>query len=418
MQVNLFSQLKDQDQIFIQGGAATPLELLKIFANETQKIKDLELMHLHLEGEPEVFKEPHRSRFRISNLFVGSNARAYLDYARIDYIPCFLSEIPSLFRSGKKKPKMSLIHVSPPDAHGFCSLGTSVDVVKAAIENSDFVVAQVNPQMPRVFGDALISIKDIDQWIEVDQPLPQKQPVVLTETELKIGKYVGELVEDGSTLQAGIGAVPDAALAALKSHKQLGIHTEMWSDGMLDLIECGAVDNSKKKVHPGRTISGFLVGSKRLYDFVNNNPSVMQFDISYVNNPTVIARNPKVVAINSAVEVDLSGQVCADSVGARIISGVGGQMDFIRGAALSEKGKPIIAITSRTKKGKSRIVPHLQLGAGVVTTRSHVHYVVTEYGAVDLFGLSLGERGKALIKIAHPEDREILERGFFELHKV
>lgn len=413
-----FSFLKKGDRVFIHGGAATPFQLLQEFVKSTESVENLELMNLHLEGAPAIFQPEVRDRFKLSQFFVGENARGLINSKNIDYIPCFLSEIPALFRSGKKKPKLSLIHVSPPDQHGFCSLGVSVDVAKAAIEVSEYVIAQVNPQMPRVFGDSLISIQEIDQWIEVNEALPTCEGHPPSEIEKQIGKNIAELVENGSTLQAGIGAIPDAALAALSGHRHLGVHSEMWSDGMLKLIEVGAIDNSQKKVHPGRTISGFLRGSKKLYEFVNNNPSVMQFDISYVNNPSVIARNPKVVAINSAVEIDLSGQVCADSVGARIISGVGGQMDFMRGAALSDGGKPIIAMTSRTKKGSSRIVSALKLGGGVVTTRSHVHWVVTEYGSVDLSGLSMGERAQALIQLAHPEDRERLSKEFWDLRRT
>lgn len=412
-----FSFLNDGDRVFIHGGAATPLSLLREFVHGTREIQNLELMNLHLEGSPAVFHDEVRNHYKFSQFFVGENARAFLNSQNFDYVPCFLSEIPTLFRNGKKKPKLSLIHVSPPDQHGFCSLGVSVDIAKAAVEVSDFVIAQVNPRMPRIFGDALISFRDIDQWIEVDDDLPVHETRAPNQIENRIGQYIASLVEDGSTLQAGIGAIPDAALAALSSHRHLGVHSEMWSDGMLSLIESGAIDNSQKKVHPGRTISGFLRGSKKLYDYVNNNPSVMQFDISYVNNPSVIARNPKVVAINSAVEIDLSGQICADSIGPRIISGVGGQMDFIRGAALSEGGKPIIAVTSRTKNGVSRIVSSLKLGGGVVTTRSHAHWVVTENGVVDLSGLSIGERAQALIRLAHPDDRERLSEEFWNLRR-
>jgi acyl-CoA hydrolase len=291
-------------------------------------------------------------------------------------------------------------------------LGTSVDVAKAAVESAKIVIAQINPKMPRVHGDGFLHLSRIDHWVEIDSPLPEVRPAKVTDTERAIGNYTATLVEDGATLQIGIGSVPDAVLGALRNHRNLGVHTEMWSDGLLELIKCGAVNNSRKVKHPGETVSGFVIGTRDLYDFIDDNPSVVQLDIAYVNDPAVIAQNPKVTAINSAVEVDLTGQVCADSVGCRVISGVGGQMDFIRGAAMSEGGKPIVAITSRTAKGRSRIVPILNPGAGVVTTRGHVHYVITEYGIADLYGKTLGQRAKALIEIAHPQDRESLDKAW------
>lgn len=333
----------------------------------------------------------------------------------VDYLPCFLSEIPALFRSRRRPLDVALIHVSPPDAHGYCTLGASVDVARAAVESAALVIAQVNPRMPRVHGDGFVHLDEIDFHVEVDTPLPEVPSHTLSEAEVRIGQHAAGIIEDGATLQMGIGAVPDAVLAALRGHRHLGIHTEMWSDGALDLIESGAVDNSRKKVHAGKTVSGFLMGSQRLYDFVHDNPAVVQLDIGYVNNPAVIARNPKVTAINSAVEIDLTGQVCADSIGFRVISGVGGQMDFIRGASISPGGKPIIALTSRTRRGEARIVPRLKKGAGVVTTRAHVHFVITEFGVADLYGRTLAERSRALIEIAHPDDREWLAQTYHKL---
>jgi acyl-CoA hydrolase len=308
-----------------------------------------------------------------------------------------------------------LIQVSPPDRHGICTLGTSVDVARAAVDTARLVIAQINPRMPRVLGDGAVPLSRIDHWIEHEAEIPEVAAPMLSDVERRIGIHAASLIEDEATLQMGIGAVPDAVLSALRHHRHLGIHTEMWSDGALELIKCGAVDNSRKKVHPGRTISGFLMGSRALYDFVDDNPTVLQLDIAYVNSVQVIARNHKVTAINSAVEVDLTGQVCADSIGHRIISGVGGQMDFIRGASLSRGGRPIIALPSRTRHGDPRIVPTLHGGAGVVTTRAHVHFVVTEYGIADLYGMTLSERAAALIHIAHPEDRDNLERAWREL---
>ena len=407
--------IKSGQSIFVHGVAAVPQVLIEALVEQADRLKDVEILHLHTEGDPTYAKPEYAKSFRVSNLFVGKNIRPYMNYENVDYLPCFLSEVPDLFTSGKKNIDVALIHLSPPDEHGFCTLGTSVDVVQAVLSVAKIVIAQINPQMPRVLGDGFVHISKIDHYIEVNEPIPEFRMPTLSETEEKIGHHVAELVEDGATLQMGIGTVPDAVWASLENHKNLGIHSEMWSDGALNLIEKGVVDNSKKAIHPGKTISGFLMGTRRLYDFINNNPSVVQLNIAYINSPSIIARNPKVTAINSAVEIDLTGQICADSIGPNIISGVGGQMDFMRGAALSEGGKPIIAITSRSKKGIPRIVMMLKRGAGVVTTRSHVHYVVTEYGITDLCGKTLNERAKSLIEIAHPDDRENLEKEWYRV---
>jgi acyl-CoA hydrolase len=372
-------------------------------------------MHLHTAGKGAYADPAYADSFRTTNLFVGHNLRNRVGSEQVDYLPCFLSEIPNLFRSGRRAPDVALLHVSPPDAHGYCTLGTSVDVARAAVDTAAVVIAQVNPRMPRVHGDGFIHMSEIHHWVDVDVELPDSPPSTLGPMEEAIGRHAASLIEDGATLQMGIGAIPDAVLAALHNHRHLGIHTEMWSDGCLDLLKSGAVDNSLKKVHPGKTIAGFVVGTRPLYDYIHDNPSAVLLDIAYVNNPGIIARNPKVTAINSAVEVDLTGQVCADSIGSRIISGVGGQMDFIRGASISPGGKPIIALPSRTKNGKSRLVAQLTPGAGVVTTRAHVHFVVTEYGVADLAGKTLHERARALVNIAHPEDREDLTRAWRSL---
>lgn len=397
-------------RIFVHGAAATPHSLLTALFLQAERLTKTELIHLHLEGKIPYIQERIRKNFKVANLFVGQNVRNALDYENIDYLPCFLSEIPSLFRSKKRPIDVALIHVSPPDQHGFCSLGVSVDIACSAVEVASIVIAQINPNMPRVHGDGFVHTSQIDYYIEVDDPLPQIAPHLITDVERKIGKHVANLIEDEATLQIGIGAVPDAILASLTDHKHLGIHSEMWSDGALALIESGVVDNSKKVIYPGKTVSGFVTGTQRLYDFIHDNPSVVQLDIGFVNRPNVIAENPKTTAINSAIEVDLTGQICADSIGSRIISGAGGQIDFMRGAALSKQGKPIIALTARTNKGIPRIVSQLKRGAGIVTTRAHVHYVITEYGVVDLFGKTLKERAEALISIAHPEDRINLEK--------
>lgn len=413
----LIQNIHSNQRVFVHGAAATPAVLLQALVEQAERLTNVELIHLHTMDRALYTAPQYQGHFRVANLFVGENIRPHVDYDRIDYLPVFLSEIPQLFRSGKRRLDVALVHVSPPDRHGFCSLGTSVDVAKAAVDHADLVLAQINPRMPRVHGDGIIHISNIDHYVEVDEPLFEAKPHPLSETARAVGKNVASLVEDGATLQVGIGAIPDAVLAALSGHRNLGLHSEMWSDGALALIQAGVIDNSKKAVHPGKSVSGFIMGSQAVYDFIHDNPSVTQLVIDYVNQPIVIARNPKVTAINSAVEVDLTGQVCADSVGSRIISGVGGQMDFMRGAALSPGGKPIIAIESRSKKGVPRIVSTLRPGAGVVTTRSHVHYVVTEYGIADLYGKTLRERSRELIRIAHPEDREALERAWLESHR-
>lgn len=409
--------IQSGQQVFIHGGAATPTKLIEGLVEQADHLRDVELMHLHTMGDAPYAAARFSKSFRVTNFFVGANLRDRIGHDRVDYLPCFLSEIPALFKSGRFTLDVALIHISPPDAHGFCSLGTSVDIARAAVDNAKLVLAQVNQQMPRTHGDSFIHLDQISHYIEVDEPLPESPPAPVKNQDKIIGQYIVDLIEDGSTLQTGIGSIPDAVLASLKNHRHLGIHTEMWSDGTLELIKCGAVDNSRKVIHPGKTVSGFIIGTKAVYDFIHDNPSVVQLDIGYVNNPFNIARNPKVVAINSAVEIDLTGQVCADSIGSRIISGVGGQMDFIRGASLSRNGKPIIALPSRTRHGESRIVPVLNTGAGVVTTRAHVHYVVTEYGVADLYGKTLQKRAKELIRIAHPEDRENLEKSWHQLNR-
>jgi acyl-CoA hydrolase len=323
-------------------------------------------------------------------------------------MPVFLSEVPQLFRSGVLPLDVALIHVSPPDRHGFCSLGVSVDVTRAAVQTARTVIAQVNPRMPRTHGDGVIHVDDIDYLVDVDEPIHELPEHELTEAERSIGRHCAELVEDGATLQLGIGAIPQATFAYLGDHQRLGIHTEMLSDGVVDLVEKGVITGEAKKVHPGKIVAGFALGTRKLYDFLHDNPLVAMLDIADVNETAVIRRNPKVTAINSAIEVDLTGQVCADSIGDRQYSGVGGQMDFIRGAALSEGGKPIIALPSCTSAGESRIVSMLKPGAGVVTTRAHIHFVVTEFGIADLFGKNLRQRAAALIAVAHPKHRDTL----------
>ena len=406
----LFAHIKSNDSLFVHAGAATPIYLLNELVKEAPRLKNVEILHMHTEGPAPYAHPEYAESFHVSNLFVGKNIRPFMNYESVDYIPCFLSELPLLFRNGFKKLNVALVNVSTPDKHGYVSLGVSVDCAKAAVETADIVLAQINSHMPRVHGDGLLHVDEIDFAFNYDEKLYSPKHAVLTETEMMIGKNIANLIEDGSTLQLGIGNIPNAVCNFLKGHKHLGLHTEMWSDGAFELIKCGAIDNSKKNFHQGKCISTFMIGSQELYAYANDNMTVENLDVSYVNYPIYIMRNPKVTAINSCVEIDLTGQVCADSIGTRHISGVGGQMDFMRAAALSQGGKPIMAFTSTTPKGESRIANILKPGAGVVTTRAHVHYVVTEHGVVNLFGKTLGERAKALISIAHPEHRERLER--------
>jgi acyl-CoA hydrolase len=407
-------QINSGDRVFIHSVAAAPQQLIHAMVDRHEELNDVEVIHLHIEGDAPYTDEKYRGSFKNNNLFVGSNVRHALETGMGDYIPVFLSETPYLFRHKHLSLEVALIQVSEPDKHGFCSLGVSIDATRAAIEMADKVIAQVNPNMPRTHGDGLIHCDEIDFCVNVDDPILETGVPQLGETELAIGKNIAEIVDDGATLQMGIGAIPDAVLAALKNHKNLGIHTEMFSDGLIDLVESGVVNGHNKAVHPGKIVSTFVMGTNRLYEFVDDNPQVAMLDVAYVNDTAVIRRNPKVTAINSAIEVDITGQVCADSIGTRQYSGVGGQMDFIRGAGLSEGGKPIIALPSVTRRGETRIVPLLKPGASVVTTRAHVHYIVTEYGVADLYGKNLRQRAKELINIAHPDHREELERQAYE----
>lgn len=402
------SVIRSGSRVFIHSVAAAPRRLIEAMTARAPELRVVEIVSLHTEGDAPYAAPEMAKSFRVNALFVGANVRRAVEEGRADYLPVFLSEVPSLFRSGILPLDVALIHVSPPDRHGFCSLGVSVDVARAAVQTARTVVAQVNPRMPRTHGDGLIHVDQIDAMVEVDEPIPEAPPRELTGVERAIGLHCADLVEDGATLQIGIGAIPQATLAALGDHHRLGIHTEMISDGVVDLVEKGVVTGESKRVHPGKVVAGFAIGSKRLYDFLDDNPLVAMLDLAYINDTAVIRSNPRVTAINSAIEVDITGQVCADSIGDRQYSGVGGQMDFIRGAALSEGGKPIIALPSMTAAGESRIVSMLKPAAGVVTTRAHVHFVVTEHGIADLFGKNLRQRAAALIAIAHPTHRDAL----------
>jgi 4-hydroxybutyrate CoA-transferase len=408
------SAVKSHDRVFVHTAAAAPQELIKALTARGPELRGVEFVHLHTEGPAPYATEALSESFRTRALFVGGNIREAVARGIADYVPVFLSEVPRLFRDGILPLDVAMVHVSPPDRHGFCSLGVSVAAAQAAVQAAKLVIAQVNPQMPRTHGDGLIAASKIDLAVEVDVPLPEHHPPRLTDAERAIGHHVADLVQDGATLQMGIGAIPDAVLASLGGHRDLGVHTEMFSDGILDLVASGVITGIHKRVHPGKLVAAFLMGTRRLYDFVDDNPQVMMLGADYVNDTRVIRRNPRVTAINSAIEVDLTGQVVADSIGTRQYSGVGGQMDFIRGAALSPGGRPVIALPSATSRGATRIVPILQAGAGVVTTRAHVRFVATEYGVADLYGRSLRERARLLIGIAHPDHREELERAAFD----
>lgn len=407
--------VKSGDRVFIHGGAATPICLVKAMQKRYRQLRNVELVSITTLGDVDFDKPEFSESFFFNALFVSQATRKIANSANGDYVPIFLSQIPQLFRNGILPIDVALVQVSPPDAHGFCSLGTSVDVARSAVEVAKHVIAQVNPLMPRTHGDGFIHVSKINSMVWYNTALPEVDYSGKSDEIVeKIGFNVASLIEDGATLQMGIGSIPDQVLKNLSGHKNLGIHTEMFSDGIIPLIEQGVINNSKKKLNVGRSVTAFLTGTRKLYDFVNDNPAIRAMAIDYVNDTSVIRQNPKVTAINSAIEIDLTGQVCSDSIGTYQYSGIGGQMDFIHGASLSEGGKPIIAIPSQTTKGISRIVPFLKQGAGVVTTRGHVHWIVTEYGIVNLFGLSLKQRAKALIGMAHPGHREMLEKAYHE----
>jgi acyl-CoA hydrolase len=410
--------IKSGDKVFVHGGAATPHLLLEKMVGRADALINVDLISISSQGAALYADEKYKDNFHINSLFVSANVRQAVNEGRGDYIPVFLSEIPNLFKRNIIPLDVALVHVSLPDSHGFCSLGVSVDVAATAVKTAKYAIAQVNPNMPRTFGDGQVHIDRFNAVVYTESALPEvvaggsDSPVFQ-----KIGKYCADLIEDGATIQTGIGAIPDAVLASLSGHKELGIHTEMFSDGILPLIEKGVITNQHKKRCRGKIVTGFMLGSRKLYDFAHDNPEVLVMSIDYVNDTSVIRTNPKVAAINSAIEVDITGQVCSDSIGTYHYSGVGGQIDFIRGAALSEGGKPIIALSSSTTKGESKIVSFLKPGAGIVTTRAHAHYIVTEYGVAFLYGKNMHERAKALINIAHPDHREMLEKEAFKRFK-
>lgn len=417
--------IKSGDKIVVQPGCAAPLELIRAMVKRKDELFDVEIYHILVVGDLPYTHPGMEKHFKHKAFFIGGNTRKAVNEGRAEFIPIFLSEVTLLFKKGIIKPNVALINVSPPDEHGFCSYGIDVGNIKTPAEKSEIIIAQINNQMPRGLGNSFIHINKIDFIVEHSEALmelPQVDPDASDEV-LKIyddiGKHVSEIIEDGSTLQMGIGAIPDAVLKYLKDRKNLGIHTEMFSDGIIELVEEGVINGEEKTLHHGKIIAGFVLGTKRSYNFLDNNPIIEFHPQEYVNDPFVIAQNKKMVAINSAIEVDLTGQVCSDSIGTKFYSGIGGQVDFIRGAAHSEGGKPIIALPSATKDLKiSRIVPTLKPGAGVVTSRGDVHYIITEYGRVNLFGKSVQERARALISIAHPNFRDELTKFAKETYHI
>jgi 4-hydroxybutyrate CoA-transferase len=412
---DVISVVRSGTNIFLHGACATPAPLIEALCAR-RDLEAVRIYHLHTSGPAPFAERGREGEFRSVSLFTGAPLRAAVAENRADFVPIFLSDIPGLFLSGAVALDVAVVQVSPPDRHGLCSLGTSCDAAKAAVETARIVIAEINEQMPRTHGNNLVPLDRVHAFVATDRPLFEHHLEPQSAVESRIGEIVADLVEDGSTLQMGIGGIPDAVLSRLHGKHDLGIHTEMFSDRVVELVESGAVTNRLKNVGVGRIVTSFINGTRRLFDFVHDNPLVAFYPCDWTNDTSVIRKNPKVVAINSAIQIDLTGQVCADSIGHRIFSGIGGQMDFIRGAALSRGGKPIIALPATAAGGKiSRLVVQLNAGAGVVTTRGHVHWVVTEYGAVNLHGRSLRERGEALISIAHPDFRAELGRDLAQV---
>jgi acetyl-CoA hydrolase len=401
--------VQPHNRVYLGGGAGVPSTLIQGLLACAPQLHDVELTHILTFADAPYADPAYQPHFRVNALFIGHNVRTAVQAGRADFTPIFLSEIPRLFQENILPIDVALIMVSPPDEHGFCSFGVEVGTTKPAAESARLIIAEVNRQMPRTLGDSFIHVSRLHHIVEVDYPLPEAPQGGSTAAHLQIGQHIAALIPDGATLQMGIGSIPDAVLQCLGQHKELGIHTELFSDGVIDLVEQGVITCSHKTFHPGKIIAGFLFGTQRLYEFVDNNPLIELHPSDYVNDPFHIAKNEKMVAINSAVQVDLTGQVCADSIGSRFYSGAGGQVDFIRGAARAKGGLPIIAMLSTAKNGRlSRIVPLLDEGAGVVTTRNDVHLVVTEYGVASLYGKTVRQRARELIAIAHPQFRDEL----------
>ncbi len=413
------SHVRSGDKIFIGTGCAAPQKLIEQLTNERGNVSDAEILHLLTMGVAPYAMERFSDKFRFNSFFISENVRDAVQQGLGDYTPIFLSELPRLFEEGRAALDVALIQTTPPDETGMVSLGVSVDIVRSATENASLVIAEVNPNMPWTYGNSLIPVDHIDCFVESEMPLLDYHPVEVDDTIRRIGRHIASLIEDGSTIELGIGAIPQSIIEFLDEKRELGIHTEMFTDQLVDLIERGVVTGNKKILDRGKVVASFLMGTEKLYRYVHKNPAVEMHPSEYVNDPYIISQHPKMVAINVALQVDLTGQVCADSLGHRFYSGIGGQLDFIRGAARSPGGKPIIAMKSTAKEGTvSRIVPMLSPGAGVVTTRGDVHYVVTEYGIADLFGKNIRERTMALIEIAHPKFREELLREAKKLRYI
>ena len=414
--------IKSGDRVFLTGNCSVPQKLLKALVNRARndEIYNVEIVQVLTIGDAEYVEPGMEEHIRVNTLFISDNVREAVNEGRADFTPVFLSEVPRLTRDPNLlRPNVALIHVSPPDEHGFCSFGIEVGMTKPAAEAADIVIAEVNEQMPRTLGDSFIHVSKIDYIVEVNYKLPEIIMGKPGELQMKIASYIADMIPDGAVLQTGIGGIPDAVLHYLKDKKDLGIHTELFSDGVIDLIESGVITGARKTIHQGKVIAGFILGSQRLYEFVDNNPMFEFHPQDYTNDPFVIAQNDNMISINSAIEVDLTGQVCSDSIGTYFYSGVGGQLDFVYGASRSKGGKPIIALPATAKGGTiSRIVPMLKPGAGVVTTRNHVHYVVTEYGVASLYGKSIRQRAKALINIAAPQFRDELTKWAKEHHYI
>jgi len=408
--------IRSGDHIHLSSVASSPQCLIDAMCDRGRagEFRNVHIHHLHTEGPAPYANAEFEGIFQLDSFFVGVNVRNQTQAGYADYIPVFLGETQRLYREGYLPCNVAMVQVCPPDEYGYVSLGTSVDATLAAVEIADKVIAVINPHVPRTFGDAMIPVSMIDIFVEDDTPLQPARFLIPDKIETAIGKHCADLIEDGATLQLGIGAIPNAVLDQLGRHKNLGIHTEMFADGVISLVESGVINGANKVIDCGKIVSTFLMGSQKLYDFVHNNPQVLMMDVGYTNDPFLIAKNPKVTAINSALQIDLTGQICADSLGTKFYSGVGGQVDFVYGASRSKDGKAIIAMPSVTGKGKSKISPVLLAGAGVVTTRAHIHWLVTEYGAVNLYGRSLQERARLIISIAHPSHQESLDKAAFE----
>lgn len=414
--VEAAKSIKSGDRVHLHSVALAPHKFIAEMCNRGRagELNNVTIQHIHTEGPAPYADIEFEGIFHLESLFVGANVRKQTQAGYADYIPVFLSETQQLIREGYLNVNVVVIQVSTPDKHGYVSLGTSVDCTLAAVQTADTVVAIINPNVPRAFGDAMIPLSMIDIFCEDDSPLVEHHNAPVTDLEVQIGKNVANLIPDGACLQMGIGGIPNAVLAQLGNHKDLGVHTEMFADGLLPLVASGVVNGMNKKLDKGKIVAGFLMGTKELYDFIDDNPAVLMMDVAYTNGVHIIKQNPKVCAINSALSIDITGQICADSIGTTHYSGVGGQIDFTRGASASEGGVPIIAMPSVTGKGISKISPTLLLGSGVVTTRNNMRWFVTEYGAVNLFGKTLQDRAKAIISIAHPNFREELDQAAFE----